>query len=295
MTIAEMAGEIRSGMVIGVGGWGSRRKPMALVRALVRSGVGDLTVVSYGGMDVGMLCASGQVKRLIFGFVSLDVVALDPHFRAARQRTAGRQAARQQGEIEFIEFDEGMLQWGLKAAAANLPFLPTRVGLGSDIERLNPELKRIKSPYGGEELLAMPALKLDIALLHVNVADRRGHNFVFGADPYFDAWMSRAAARTFISCEDVVEEVRLADMRDLQAQLVPRFLIDGVAAVRFGAHPTSCPPDYGMDGDHIRAYAQGAADWQDYRRRYIDCEAHADYIAAIGGADQIRRWRHRPL
>src|ERR1700677_2492025 len=101
MTADEGAGELRSGMTIGIGGWGSRRKPMALVRAILRSGLTDLTVVSYGGPDVGLLCAAGKIRRLIYGFVSLDSIPLEPHFQAARQAAA----------IEVTEYDEGMLQW----------------------------------------------------------------------------------------------------------------------------------------------------------------------------------------
>ncbi|MTA41530.1 MAG: acyl CoA--acetate/3-ketoacid CoA transferase subunit alpha, partial [Actinobacteria bacterium] len=104
MTEDEAIATLSDGMTIGIGGWGSRRKPMSLVRALLRSNLKDLTIVSYGGADVGLLCAAGKVKRLVYGFVSLDSIALEPHFRAARQN----------GTIpEVVEYDEGMLQWGL--------------------------------------------------------------------------------------------------------------------------------------------------------------------------------------
>jgi glutaconate CoA-transferase subunit A len=108
---------LRDGMTIGIGGWGSRRKPMSIVREILRSPLRDLTLVTYGGPDVGLLCKTGKIKRLIYGFVSLDSIPLEPHFRAARQA----------GAIpEVRELDEGMLQWGLYAAALRLPFLPTR-------------------------------------------------------------------------------------------------------------------------------------------------------------------------
>src|SRR6476469_1898119 len=95
----EVVGRLRSGMTIGIGGWGSRRKPMSLVRELLRSDLRDLTIVSYGGPDVGLLCAAGKVRRVVFGFVSLDSIPLDPHFRAARQA----------GALEITEYDEGMV------------------------------------------------------------------------------------------------------------------------------------------------------------------------------------------
>ena len=105
-THAEVIAELRSGMTIGIGGWGSRRKPMSLVRAIAQSPLEDLTIVSFGGPDVGLLCAAGKVKKVVYGFVSLDSIPLEPHFRAARQS----------GSIEIMELDEGMMQWGLYAA-----------------------------------------------------------------------------------------------------------------------------------------------------------------------------------
>ena len=87
-TEEEAVAELRSGMTIGFGGWGSRRKPMSVVRAILRSDLTDLTVVSWGGPDVGLLCAAGKVKRLLYAFVSLDSIPLEPHFRAARQSGA---------------------------------------------------------------------------------------------------------------------------------------------------------------------------------------------------------------
>src|SRR5262245_56189779 len=98
MTAADVVAELRPGMTIGIGGWGSRRKPMALVRAICRSEVADLTIVSYGGPDVGLLLAAGKVRKLVYGFVSLDSIPLEPHFRVARQS----------GAIEAAEYDEGM-------------------------------------------------------------------------------------------------------------------------------------------------------------------------------------------
>ena len=136
----------RSGMTIGIGGWGSRRKPMAFVRALLRTDVTDLTVVTYGGPDLGLLCSAGKVKRVYYGFVSLDSPPFyDPWFAKARTT----------GAIEAREMDEGMLRCGLQAAAQRLPFLPIRAGLGSDVRHFwGDELKTVNSPYpdrGGYE------------------------------------------------------------------------------------------------------------------------------------------------
>ena len=88
VTIDDVVASVHDGMTVGIGGWGSRRKPMAFVRALLRSPVRDLTIVSYGGPDVGLLCRAGKVRQVVYAFVSLDSIALEPHFRNARQAGA---------------------------------------------------------------------------------------------------------------------------------------------------------------------------------------------------------------
>jgi len=269
MSIDEVVGELRSGMTIGIGGWGSRRKPMALVRAILRSGLSDLTIVSYGGPDVGLLAAGGQARRVVTGFVSLDSIALEPHYRQARQ----------QGTIELTELDEGMLHWGLLAAAHRLPFLPIRAGLGSDVPRVNPQLRTVRSPYAdGEEIIAMPALTLDVALVHLNRADRQGNGQYLGPDPYFDDLFCLAAARSFVSCEQLVPTAELLAGGPPQSLLVNRMMVDGVVPTPHGAHFTSCVPDYDRDETFQRAYAQSAAspqDWQRFRETYLSGdEAH---------------------
>lgn len=262
-SLDDMVAELRPGMTVGFGGWASRRKPMAAVRAIVRAGIGDLTVVSYGGADVGLLCAAGLVRKVVFGFVTLDSIVLDPHFRAARQR----------GAIEAMELDEGMVYLGLLAAAQRVPFLPTRAGLGSDIMRVNPGLRTVVSPYDdGEELVAMPALELDAAFVHCNRADRHGNGQILGPDPFFDDVFLGAAARRFVSAERVVEPGQLGDEGPLSTVVITRLLTDAVAEVPGGAHFTACPPDYGRDEAFQRAYAKAAADedaWAAFAERHV--------------------------
>jgi glutaconate CoA-transferase subunit A len=275
MTIAEVVGELRSGMTVGIGGWGSRRKPMALVRAIARAGLTGLTVVTYGGPDVGLLLAAGCVRRLVTGFVSLDSIALEPHFRLARRR----------GTVELTELDEGMFYWGLLAAANRLPFLPIRAGLGSDVLRVNPELRTVRSPYAdGEEFVAMPALRLDAALVHLNRADRWGNGRYLGPDPYFDDLFCLAAERRYLSCEQLVGTDELVAAGPPQGMLVNRAMVDGVVVTPHGAHFTSCVPDYGRDEAFQREYAAAAADpaeWERFRATYLDGD-EADYQKAVG-------------
>ena len=191
-TEEDVVAELRDGMTIGVGGWGSRRKPMSIVRTIARSGLRDLTIVSYGGPDVGLLCAAGNVNRVVYPFCSLDSIALEPHFRVARQT----------GAVSTLELDEGMFLLGLQAAAWRVPFIPTRVGLGSDVLDRQPEIRTVVSPYDdGEELVAAPALPMDVALIHMHRGDSRGNGQYLNVDPYFDDLFCMAAARRFMSVE----------------------------------------------------------------------------------------------
>lgn len=276
-TEREVVAELRDGMTIGIGGWGSRRKPMSLVREILRSDLKDLTLVAYGGPEVGLLCKAGKVRRLVYGFVSLDSIPLEPHFRAAREA----------GGLEALELDEGMLQWGLYAAALRLPFLPTRAGLGSDVLAINPQLRLVRSPYeDGEELVAMPPLALDVALVHLNRADRRGNAQFLGPDLYFDDLFCMAAKRRFLSCEKIVDSADLAKAGSLHTLRIGRHMVDGVIEAPGGAHFTECPPDYPRDEAFQREYAATAKDsaaWEAFRARYLDVESEAEYQRRVRG------------
>ncbi|WP_203871918.1 CoA transferase subunit A [Planomonospora parontospora] len=305
MTAEEVVASLESGMTVGIGGWGSRRKPMALVRAVCRSALKDLTIVSYGGPDVGLLCAAGKVRRVVAPFVTLDSVPLEPNFRAARQN----------GTVRLTEYDEGMFMFGLLAAAHRLPFLPTRAGLGSDVMRVNPELRTVRSPYDaagrpygaagegpgedtgadaegsaegnaegeGEELVAVPALTLDAALIHLDRADTRGNGRYLGPDPYLDDLFAKAAARTYLSCERLVDPGEPAGPP--QTLLVSRMHVAGVVEAPDGAHFTECG-DRGRDEAFQRHYAASAAApeaWAAFTGRFLSGDETAY-------RDAVRRW-----
>jgi len=275
----DVVDQLSDGMIIGIGGWGARRKPMSLIREICQSDLKDLTVVSYGGPDVGLLCAHKKIKKLIFGFVSLDMIPLEAHFRLARQNN----------EIDVMELDEGMVQWGLRAAAMNLPFLPTRVGLGTDVLTSNPELKLTKSPYAdAEELVAMPALNLDVALLHVNKSDEKGNTQIIGPDPFFDELFARAAKKTFISSEEVVSTSELGGKDGAIFNRFERSLVTGVLHSPCGAHPTSCAPNYGFDLNHLKEYSDAAKSFDDYRSKYLN-KTHEEYVDSVGGTEAIQK------
>lgn len=274
MTPDAIVGRLRSGMTLGIGGWGSRRKPMALVRALLRSDVTDLTVVSYGGPDVGLLAAAGRIRKLVTAFTTLDSIPLEPHFRAARER----------GAFELVELDEAMMMQGLTAGAQRLPFLPIRAGLGSDVLRVNPQLRTVPSPYeDAEELVAVPALRMDAALVHLNRADRLGNAQYLGPDPYFDDLFCEAADTAYVSCERIVESSELTERAAPQTMLVSRHAVTGVTETPKGAHFTSCAPDYERDELFQKAYVTAAGvpeAWKEFEERFLT-GTEQDYQSAV--------------
>src|SRR3989442_3302143 len=191
----------------------------------------------------------------------MDSSPFEPHFRIARQA----------GVIEAVELDEGMFQWGLYAAALRLPFLPTRAGLASDVMRINPGLRTVASPYDdGEELVAVPALHLDAALVHMNRADATGNGQYLGPDLYFDDLFCMAARRRFMSCERVVTTDALLAEGSVHTLRINRMMVDGVVEAPNGAHFTSCDPDYGRDEAFQKEYA--STEWSEFKARYIDVD-----------------------
>ena len=171
----------------------------------------------------------------------------------------------------------------LGAAAQRLPFLPMRAGLGSDVLVNNSWIKTVTSPYPGpdgvgEELVAMPALELDAALCHLDVADARGNAAFLGPDLYFDDLML-AAARTggrFISTDRVVPTAQLAEIAGTELRLrVNRMMVDGVVERDGAAHFTAAEPRHPRDEAVQQAYfaaAKSPEAWEEFRAEYVDVD-----------------------
>ena len=279
MSIDEAVSLVESGMTIGIGGWGSRRKPMAFIRALLRTDVTDLTVVTYGGPDLGLLCSAGKVRKAYYGFVSLDSAPFyDPWFAKART----------EGAITVREMDEGMVKCGLQAAAARLPFLPIRAGLGSSvIDFWEGELRTVQSPYPAadgrtETLVAMPALNLDASFVHLDLADKHGNAAYTGVDPYFDDLYCLAAERRYVSVDRIVETEELVKAVPQQSIILNRMMVDGVVEAPGGAHHTFSG-SYGRDEKFQRHYVEAAKtpeSWAEFKARYLDV-TEDEYQAAV--------------
>jgi glutaconate CoA-transferase subunit A len=273
MTCEDVVAQIPDGATIAIGGSSLSRKPMALVRALARSDRRDLRlIVNVGGPEVDLLIGTGKVAEVIYAFVGFEVMGLAPHFRRARQ----------EGSLAFQEWTEFTIMAGLDATIKRVPFLPTHAALGTDVLRVNPAFKTFQDPFHGETLVAVPALKPDVALLHVNLADPQGNGVILG-DGHMDALCAKAARQTFLSAEQILLPERLQTYgRDVH---IFRTSVAGVVEAPWGAHFTGCAPDYRADLLHVQEYLAAARDraaWHDYLERYVYV-SDREYLERLGG------------
>jgi glutaconate CoA-transferase subunit A len=247
---------VSSARCLSFGGGEHRRKPMAAVSALARSDVGPFDVdVFLGGPDVDLLIGYGKVRRLQFAFMGIGPLGLLPNFRKAREKD---------NDIEIVESSEYLILAGFEAAAHGVPFMPTKSGLGTDVlTRPNTPYRLMECPLTGETLVAVPASRIDVAVMHVNVADRRGNCLVFG-DPFVDELLSRAAKQVWITAEKVVDQLPPMDDRPAH-QFISRVWVTGVVEAPNGAGFTGTYPDSLCDLDAAAEYQAHATDpaWRD--------------------------------
>jgi glutaconate CoA-transferase subunit A len=157
-----------------------------------------------------------------------------------------------------------------------VPFLPTRAGLGSDVMRVNASLKTVRSPYGAEEVVAVPPLSLDAAIVHMNRSDASGNAQYLGPDIYFDdLFLSASTGMRVVSCERIVATEDLLKEGSFHTLRINRSMVDHVVETPGGAHPTSCEPDYAVDLERLKEYAAAAGSdgaWASFRAERVDVD-----------------------
>jgi len=271
---------IEDGMTISIGGFITSSHPMALVRQLIRMGRKNLTVIgaASAGLEVDLLIGAGCVKKVIAPYVGAEFLApVGPFFRQYAE----------QGKIKVWECDEGQYYAGLRAAAQNLPYMPTKAGVGTSFPEINPDLKIYQDPVQGETLLAVPAIKPDVALIFAAFGDHFGNVQFVGAG-FGDRAHHRAADKTIVQVEKIIpnEEIRKHPYQTA---------FQGAAAVvraPFGSHPFASPGFYLEDIPHIQEYVQAATAltkennpklFDRYLEKYVFGPAtHLDYLDVIG-------------
>ena len=281
MTIEEAVGLVHDGDVVALQNMATQAAPMALVRELIRQERRNLGLVCLvGGIAVDWLSAAGVIDRFIGAAVSMETFGLCQQYRKAVET----------GRVRVEELSETALNARLGAGARNLPSLPTRGLIGTDIIDVNENLKTFQDPFTGETLVACRALVPDVALVHAHRADEHGN---VQYDPTI-LWpdigiFPKAARKTIVTAEEIVDSEVLR--RNPDRTVLPGFRVDAVVEVPYGAHPTSFYPKYSYDARFHLEWTKVARDdeqAQAFLQRYVrEPESHADYLQAAGGAERL--------
>lgn len=264
---------IHHGMYIGTELYGTVRCPMSLVNEIVRQGIRDLRVAGQGVLELDMLLAAGLVKALDITYIGLELYGVSNCLR--REVESGR--------VETcVEWSNAAIAWRFKAAAMGVPFLPTRSMLGTDTLNYS-AAKVVLCPFTGDPICLLPALILDVGLIHVHRADRYGNAEIDGISG-FAAEMARASKTLIISTEQIVEDEVIRSRPD--RTIIPYYLVDAVVEAPFGSHPGEMCYIYGRDEPQIREWVQASqepATSQTYLDKYIyNVKDHAEYLKIIG-------------
>lgn len=247
-TLAEAARLVQPGDMLALGGTTLYRRPVAFVRELLRQGTSDLTLLALtSGFESDLLIGAGRVAYLRTCYIGLEAFGLAPMFTALAAR----------GAFEIIEETEASLAFGLRATEAGIGFMPARSWLGTDMFKVRPDIKLVQDPYSGEMLPAFPAIRPDVAVIHVPLADRQGNACVL-INKAYDRELGLTASRLIITAERLVNDAsQFGGEIDVLGQRV-----SALVHAPGGAAPTSCYPDYALDSlaimDYIEACNRGA-------------------------------------
>ncbi|MGH6804163.1 MAG: CoA transferase subunit A [Methyloceanibacter sp.] len=287
-TLDDLASLVADGAVVAVGGGLSSREPMALLRAILRRGLTGLTVVgSAHGIDIDLLSAGGALSRSSESYVGFEQdFGMAPNYRRALES----------GAVKVDDSCCYTLVQQLRAAIQGLPFMPVRSVRGTSFLLLHPEYRQMVCPFTGEELLLVPAIEPDIALIHAQYGDAQG-NLLIQGPPVYDILFAKASRAVLATVEEIVPTERLNELRGVW---IPYFYVTAVSEVPMGAHPTACYPFYAYDRRHTALYYEAACKGTEvFSAEYLSvfvrgAPNHADYLDRIGGETtraRISSWR----
>ncbi|MBN1661482.1 MAG: CoA transferase subunit A [Anaerolineae bacterium] len=274
MTEAEAVSRfVYDGCYIGTELYGTVRAPMTLVREVIHQGIKDLRVAGQGVTELDLWLASSIVKTLDITYIGLEVYGVSNALR--REVESGRVE-------KVVEWSNGGITWRFKATSMGVPFLPVRSMIGTDTLRYS-SAKVVECPFTGMKLALLPALILDVGLIHVHRADRYGNAQIEGISG-FSHEMARASKRLIISAEEIVptEEIRKYPDRTV----IPYYLVDAVVHAPYGSHPGEMAYMYCRDEPEIKAWVEAAATDEGaraYMQEWIhDLPDHQAYLDKVG-------------
>lgn len=232
--------------------------PFAAGHEMIRQGLRDLTLIGpISDILFDQMIGAGCVARVIAAWVGNVSAGLGHCFSRAMDHSEPR-------AIEMVDYSNFTMALALHAGALGVPFLPAHTTLGSDLLKKNGNLREFVSPVGGEKLVAVSALRPDVAIIHVQRADRDGNSHLWGnLGVAVDG--ARASKCVIVVAEEIVEpEVIVSDPN---RTLIPGFMVAAVVHEPWGAHPSPVQGAYGRDHVFFGEYhaqsrtAEGFAEW----------------------------------
>ena len=269
------------GGYLAMGGFGHIRVSMAGIYEMIRQRRRNLVIAGKTAVhDVDVLIASSVVDRVECAYAfGHELRGLSP---------AGRRAV-EGGKVKVVaELSNAAFQWRFKAAAMGLPWLPTRVMLGTDTLRLSSS-KVVEDPWTGLPLTLLPACYPDVAFIHVHRCDRYGNCQIDGTT-IEDLDLARAAKRLVVTAERIVDEEEIRAHPDRTA--IPYFLVDAVVESPYGSHPGNMPGLYYSDEAHMAEWlhmTRSEDGVQAYLDKYVyGVSGFSEYIGLVGGEEKMR-------
>lgn len=276
MTFEEAAKLVRNHDSLAIGGIMYSRTPMGMIRQIIRNGVKDLTVSRLlFSFESDLMFVGGNASNIITSWISMAVTW-------GVSKVMRRYA--EEGRIKIEEWSHNAMNLRFKAAALGVPFLPTLSMLGSDLMK-HTGAKEMDCPFTGRKLCLVPALYPDVAVIHVQRADRYGNAQVDGM-PFADADIARSASRVIITAEQIVSTERIR--REGDKTFIPFFCVDAVVEAPFGSYPHECPGLYQADFGFFQEYAakvgeKGVEGARQYLDEYIlGPPTYYDYLQKFG-------------
>jgi len=212
--------------------------PFAAGHELIRQRRRNLTLIRLTpDLIFDQMITAGCARKLIFSWAGNPGVGSLYGFRRAVEQGIP-------APLELEEYSHFGLTLRLQAGAAGVPFLPTRNFAGTDLPRVNPNIRRVTCPHTGEELWSVPALTPDVAIIHAQRADEQGNTQVWGLVGVLKE-AAFASRRVIVVVEEIVPEDLIR--RDPNRTLIPGFRVDAVVHEPFGAHPSFVQGYYDRD------------------------------------------------
>lgn len=271
-----IAAHVQDGMTVALEGF-SHLIPFAAGHEIIRQRRRDLTLCRMTpDLISDQLIAAGCVSRLVASFFASGSAG---GLYEIRRRVEQHDPA----PLEIEEYSHYGLLCRYQAGAARLPFFPLQSYAGSDLPELNPRIRLVEDPYGGDPIYVVPPLNPDVTVVHAQRADRAGNTQIWGITGAQQEAVYAAATAIVVVEELVDPEVIRADP---SRTLIPSHAVDAVVHLPRGAHPSYAQGYYDRDGAFYRAWTGISKDKQllrDWLQEWVlDVPDHAGYLAKLG-------------